>query len=1407
MIIGSRQLATGRAIRCATVLAAAVMLAQPLSLLAGPSTTRLQPRPHGHRATSRHNVPAAAPVEEGLPNFDIRYSKVADTDEAFKGADPSTIAELQSTVAEARNALAADVPGLRVSYHDVLQTAQIVDVATSSDYTLAKNSGVSHEATVRQFINGNSGLYGLSRRQAERLEVSADYTNPAGNLSWVEMRQTVGGIPVFRGTIRAALTSEGDLARTVSEVVPALDYNSLAAKPRLSAAEAVASAAASIGVTVDPASLVVKTATNDGRGVVFDRGPFDGDIKVDLQYFPLKPGDAPLAWSMVLWRDVPAYYVFIDASTGRLLYRKNITNSQSQTATYGVYNDDSPGPFSPSAALPGSGMQGAGISRTQVTVVSELPAFDDLGWITDGGNTTTGNNVDAGLDIASPNGIDAAGRPTGSPSRVFDFSYSPPPLGSDVPTSANYRFGAVTNLFFWANRFHDRLYSYGFTEAAGNFQGNNFGRGGLGNDYVQAEAQDYSGTDNANFATPPDGQLPRCQMYIFTSPTPDRDGDLDADIFIHEFAHGLSNRLHGNAGGLNFNQGGGMGEGWSDFYARCLLSTAGENIGGNFPAGGYATLQLGSLGTDNYYYGIRRFPYALRSSLGSNSKPFSPLTFADVDSAQMNTTDGAFPESPLGFSGNGASEVHNVGEIWCLALLEVRARIIGQLGFAAGNDRMLQITTDGMKLDPSDPTMLNARDSILTADIISFAGADERQIWEGFASRGMGVGATVAAASASTITVTESFATPNIALGGVTVSDAQCNNNGFPEPGETVTLTVPLTNQYAVTPATSVSATLVGGATVNYGTISGGQTIAMPFDYSIPPGTPCGSTITLTFDVSSSLGNVQRTYVLQIGQPGAPTVVISENFDGVAAPNLPVGWTTSASGSLPRPWVTRSDTSVSAPNSAAVGTPYPTNTSDDALVSPAFAVPGGTVSLTFTHRYSFETPAYDGGRIEIKIGAGSFTDIITAGGSFIVGGYNGTISSCCSNPIGGGMGFVGASSGPYTTTTVNLPAAAAGQMVQLRWRAGYDTSAAGGDPSWAIDNVSVSAPTFSCAPAGCGGGNQPPVAAAGNDQTVNACTPVTLDGTASSDPDSGPQPLSYSWTQTAGPTVALAGATTAAPTFGSPNVAMQEVLTFQLTVSDGLAQNSDSVSVTVNHVSGVNVDTAGLLTTGASAYFLRNCNAPGPADLAFVFGVNGYVPLSGDYDGDGEDTVGAYDPATSCFFLRNSNSAGPADLIVCFGVPGQVPLVGDWDGNGSVTVGVYDPATGTFFLRNSNTSGPADLAFGYGAAGATPLVGDWDGDGTTTVGIYLPAFGVFFLRNSNSPGTADLAFTFGAGGAGVLPLVGNWDGIGGDTVGIYVQATGVFFLKNSNSNGAADIAYQFGIGGIYTPITGNWDGF
>src|SRR5256712_783873 len=91
--------------------------------------------------------------------------------------------------------------------------------------------------------------------------------------------------------------------------------------------------------------------------------------------------------------------------------------------------------------------------------------------------------------------------------------------------------------------------------------------------------------------------------------------------------------------------------------------------------------------------------------------------------------------------------------------------------------------------------------------------------------------------------------------------------------------------------------------------------------------------------------------------------------------------------------------------------------------------------------------------------------------------------------------------------------------------------------------------------------NNPPIANAGTDQTINEGTSVTLDGSSSSDPDN--DALTYSWIQIVGPTVTLSSANTASPTFNAPLVDTDTILTFQLIVNDG---KLDSAPAAVNVV-------------------------------------------------------------------------------------------------------------------------------------------------------------------------------------------------------------------------------------------------
>jgi hypothetical protein len=106
---------------------------------------------------------------------------------------------------------------------------------------------------------------------------------------------------------------------------------------------------------------------------------------------------------------------------------------------------------------------------------------------------------------------------------------------------------AIVNAFYISNALHDITYKYGFTEQAYNFQHTQIAAGGQGNDRVKISVQDRTGTNNANFAAPPDGQPGQMRMYTWDLTSPRRDGALENDIIVHEYTHGISNRLTGKS--------------------------------------------------------------------------------------------------------------------------------------------------------------------------------------------------------------------------------------------------------------------------------------------------------------------------------------------------------------------------------------------------------------------------------------------------------------------------------------------------------------------------------------------------------------------------------------------------------------------------------------------------------------------------------------------------------------------------------------------------------------------------------------------------------------------------------------------------------------------------------------------
>jgi ELWxxDGT repeat protein len=249
----------------------------------------------------------------------------------------------------------------------------------------------------------------------------------------------------------------------------------------------------------------------------------------------------------------------------------------------------------------------------------------------------------------------------------------------------------------------------------------------------------------------------------------------------------------------------------------------------------------------------------------------------------------------------------------------------------------------------------------------------------------------------------------------------------------------------------------------------------------------------------------------------------------------------------------------------------------------------------------------------------------------------------------------------------------------------------------------------------------------------------------------------------------------------------------------------------VNAANGI-----GAYDPSSSTFYLRCENNAGYADFTFGYGEPnaGWLPIAGDWDGDGVDTVGLYDPKTSLFYLSNSNQSGYADVVIGFG-PGAdehgrvhtLPVAGDWNGDGVDTIGIYDSNTSLFFLRDTNTTGMADLVFGYGEPGAgwQPTAGDWDGDGFAGVALYDPKTSLYYIKARLGSGYADFCFGYGEPDKGWLPFAGDWNNTGIDTVGVYDPNSALYYERFSNTSGNAN--YTFGYGASnWLPLAGDWNG-
>jgi len=650
--------------------------------------------------------------------------------------------------AAAAGKLRGQVRSLRVEHDGLLQSPKHISstagflsgpngegmaIAAAAARSLPANDR--HRA-IKAFLNEHQSLFGHGAEALDQARLKRDGVARNNGLRTVVWEQRVDGLSVYEGVLVGHITQRGELAALSSHFIAeperAADAGTpnrteLRNAPNISAPQAVQFAAGSLEEELQLGQVTpVGPQEGNEKRQSFKAGPLPGEAQVRLVWLPMNATSLLLCWEVELTRRAGGerYRVLLDARTGEVQVRRRLTVYLSP-ATFRVFTSDSPTPFSPGWPSPNSNQPPAA-ARSLVTLSALNTNASPIGWISDGENETRGNNVDAHADRNADDIADLP-RPQGSPFRVFDF-----PLDLAQPPTS-YTDAATVQLFYWCNWMHDRLYELGFDEASGNFQKDNFGRGGVGGDPILADTQDGSGFNNANFTPSPDGVPGRIQMFIWNSPSPAIDGDFDAEVIIHEYVHGLSTRLVGGGVGIGTVQAAGMGEGWSDFYALALLSEPGDDLDAAYPFGAYVTFQLARL-AENYYYGIRRYPYS--TDLSKN-----PLTFKDIDPSQISPHSGV-PMNPIyTFNPLDAAEVHAQGEVWCSMLWEARANLIRKHGYSVGNQLILQLVTDGMKLSPPNPSFTQARDAIILADQINNHGANYGDLWAAFAKRGLGFSA------------------------------------------------------------------------------------------------------------------------------------------------------------------------------------------------------------------------------------------------------------------------------------------------------------------------------------------------------------------------------------------------------------------------------------------------------------------------------------------------------------------------------------------------------------------------------------------------------------------------------------------------------------------------------------------
>ncbi len=368
-------------------------------------------------------------------------------------------------------------------------------------------------------------------------QITSFHTSARSGITHYYLQQTHNGIPVYNA-VMGVHVKEGELFKMDNQFLRNIESKINTDQPTLDARTAIARVAQTMNYDQSelPRLEEMKSASRS-QEQIFTKGSISQvDIPVQLMYQSMEDGTLRLCWDMSIAEkeDADWWSMRVDAKTGEILHQHNWTvycnfdvdecaeaghvhhyapkskvEEEEEEGEVSFFQPDSYRVYPDPVESPIHGGR-------QLIVNPADPVASPFGWHDTNGSAgaeytiTRGNNVHAQEDANGNNGTGFS--PNGTASLDFDFTLD---LNAN-PNSDPARSAGITNLFYWNNLVHDVWYQYGFDEASGNFQQNNYGRGGAGGDYVLADAQDGGGTNNANFSSPADGSNGRMQMFLWT---------------------------------------------------------------------------------------------------------------------------------------------------------------------------------------------------------------------------------------------------------------------------------------------------------------------------------------------------------------------------------------------------------------------------------------------------------------------------------------------------------------------------------------------------------------------------------------------------------------------------------------------------------------------------------------------------------------------------------------------------------------------------------------------------------------------------------------------------------------------------------------------------------------------------